>query len=160
MTGLIVQPIIGHMSDNTWGKLGRRRPYFLVGAILASLALFIMPNSPYLWFAAGMLWIMDASINISMEPFRAFVGDMLPSEQRTTGFSMQSFFIGTGAIVASALPYIMTNWLGISNIAPDGEIPDSVKYSFYLGGGVFFLAVLWTVLKSKEYSPEELEFFH
>ena len=159
VTGLIVQPIIGHMSDKTWGRLGRRRPYFLVGAILASLALFIMPNSPYLWFAAGMLWIMDASINISMEPFRAFVGDMLPSEQRTTGFSMQSFFIGTGAIVASALPYIMTNWLGISNIAPDGEIPDSVKYSFYLGGGVFFLAVLWTVLKSKEYSPEELDSF-
>ena len=159
VTGLIVQPIIGHMSDKTWGRLGRRRPYFLVGAILASLALFIMPNSPYLWFAAGMLWIMDASINISMEPFRAFVGDMLPSEQRTTGFSMQSFFIGTGAIVASALPYIMTNWLGISNIAPDGEIPDSVKYSFYMGGGVFFLAVLWTILKSKEYSPEELDSF-
>ena len=159
VTGLIIQPIIGHMSDNTWTRLGRRRPYFLVGAILASLAIIIMPNSPYLWFAAGMLWIMDASINVSMEPFRAFVGDTLPSEQRTTGFSMQSFFIGTGAIVASALPYIMTNWLGISNIAPDGEVPDSVKYSFYFGGGVFFLAVLWTVLKSKEYSPEELDKF-
>ncbi|MCB0753096.1 MAG: MFS transporter [Ignavibacteriae bacterium] len=159
VTGLIIQPIIGHMSDNTWGKLGRRRPYFLVGAILASLALFIMPNSPYLWFAAGMLWIMDASINVSMEPFRAFVGDMLPSEQRTTGFSMQSFFIGTGAIVASALPYVMTNWLGIANTAPTGEIPDSVKYSFYVGGAVFFLAVLWTVLKSKEYSPQELQKF-
>ncbi|MBK7106414.1 MAG: MFS transporter [Ignavibacteriae bacterium] len=159
VTGLIIQPIIGHMSDNTWGKLGRRRPYFLVGAILASLALFIMPNSPLLWFAAGMLWIMDASINVSMEPFRAFVGDMLPSEQRTTGFSMQSFFIGTGAIVASALPYIMTNWLGISNTAPTGEIPDSVKFSFYIGGTVFFLAVLWTVLKSKEYSPEELKLY-
>lgn len=156
VTGLIIQPIIGHMSDNTWGRLGRRRPYFLVGAILASLAIIIMPNSPYLWFAAGMLWIMDASINISMEPFRAFVGDMLPSEQRTTGFSMQSFFIGIGAIVASALPYIMTNWLGISNVAPDGEIPDSVKYSFYFGGAVFLLAVLWTVISSKEYSPEEL----
>ncbi|MCB9218968.1 MAG: MFS transporter [Ignavibacteriales bacterium] len=156
VTGLIIQPIIGHMSDNTWNKLGRRRPYFLVGAILASLALFVMPNSPYLWFAAGMLWIMDASINVSMEPFRAFVGDMLPSEQRTVGFSMQSFFIGTGAIVASALPYIMTNWLGISNIAPEGEIPDSVKYSFYFGGAIFFLAVLWTVIRSKEYSPEEL----
>ncbi|MBS3944241.1 MAG: MFS transporter, partial [Melioribacter sp.] len=106
VTGLIVQPIIGHMSDKTWNRLGRRRPYFLVGAILASAALLIMPNSPYLWFAAGMLWILDASINISMEPFRAFVGDMLPSEQRTVGFSMQSFFIGTGAIIASALPYI------------------------------------------------------
>ncbi|MCP5062021.1 MAG: SLC45 family MFS transporter [Ignavibacteriae bacterium] len=159
VTGLIIQPIIGYMSDNTWGKLGRRRPYFLVGAILASLVIIVMPNSPYLWFAAGMLWILDASINVSMEPFRAFVGDMLPSEQRTVGFSMQSFFIGIGAVVASALPYIMTNWLGISNIAPDGEIPASVKYSFYVGGAIFFLTVLWTVLKSKEYSPEELEKF-
>jgi maltose/moltooligosaccharide transporter len=157
VTGLIVQPIIGHMSDKTWNRLGRRRPYFLVGAILASAALLIMPNSPYLWFAAGMLWILDASINISMEPFRAYVGDMLPSEQRTVGFSMQSFFIGTGAIIASALPYMMTNWLGISNTAPDGEIPDSVKYSFYIGGVVFFLAVLWTVISSKEYSPELLK---
>ncbi len=159
VTGLIVQPIIGYMSDKTWNRLGRRRPYFLAGAILASLALFIMPNSPYLWFAAGMLWIMDASINVSMEPFRAFVGDMLPSEQRTTGFSMQSFFIGTGAIIASALPYVMTNWLGIANTAPEGEIPNSVKYSFYIGGAVFFLAVLWTVLRSKEYPPEELAKF-
>lgn len=159
VTGLIIQPIIGHMSDNTWTRLGRRRPYFLLGAILASIALLIMPNSPYLWFAAGMLWIMDASINISMEPFRAFVGDMLPAEQRTIGFSMQSFFIGTGAIVASALPYIMTNWLGISNSAPDGEIPDSVKFSFYIGAIVFFGAVLWTVLKSKEYPPNVLEKF-
>lgn len=159
VTGLIVQPIIGHMSDKTWNRLGRRRPYFLVGAILASAALLIMPNSPYLWFAAGMLWILDASINISMEPFRAFVGDMLPSEQRTVGFSMQSFFIGTGAIIASALPYIMTNWLGIANTAPAGEIPDSVKYSFYIGGVVFLLAVVWTVFSSKEYSPEQLKKF-
>lgn len=159
VTGLIVQPIIGHMSDNTWNRLGRRRPYFLVGAILASLALIIMPNSPALWFAAGMLWIMDASINISMEPFRAFVGDMLPSEQRTIGFSMQSFFIGTGAIIASALPYMMTNWFGISNTAPEGEIPASVKFSFYIGAAVFFLAVVWTVISTKEYSPEELKKF-
>ena len=159
VTGLIVQPIIGHMSDKTWGKLGRRRPFFLTGAILASLALLVMPNSPVLWVAAGMLWIMDASINISMEPFRAFVGDMLPSEQRTIGFSMQSFFIGTGAIIASALPYVMTNWIGISNVAPEGKIPDSVKFSFYIGGAVFFLAVLWTVVSSKEYSPEELKRF-
>ncbi len=159
VSGLIIQPIIGHMSDKTWNKLGRRRPYFLAGAILASLSLFIMPNSPVLWIAAGMLWIMDASINVSMEPFRAFVGDMLPSEQRTTGFSMQSFFIGTGAIVASALPYVMTNWFGISNTAPAGEIPASVKFSFYIGGLVFFLAVLWTVFSSKEYSPEELNNF-
>ncbi len=159
VTGLIVQPIIGHMSDKTWNRLGRRRPYFLIGAILASLALIIMPNSPALWFAAGMLWIMDASINISMEPFRAFVGDMLPSEQRTIGFSMQSFFIGTGAIIASALPYVMTNWFGISNTAPEGEIPASVKFSFYIGAAVFFFAVLWTVISTKEYSPEELKKF-
>ncbi len=159
VTGLIIQPIIGHMSDKTWGKLGRRRPYFLSGAILASIALLIMPNSPVLWVAAGMLWIMDASINISMEPFRAFVGDMLPSEQRTIGFSMQSFFIGTGAVIASALPYIMTNWFHISNTAPEGMIPQSVKLSFYIGGTIFFLAVLWTVLKTKEYSPEELKSF-
>ena len=156
ITGLIVQPIIGHFSDKTWGKLGRRRPYFLSGAILASLALFFMPNSPVLWVAAGMLWIMDASINISMEPFRAFVGDMLPSSQRTIGFSMQSFFIGTGAVIASALPYIMTNWFGVSNTAPEGMIPESVKLSFYVGGAVFLLAVIWTVFSSKEYSPEEL----
>ncbi|RPI06946.1 MAG: MFS transporter [Ignavibacteriae bacterium] len=159
VTGLIIQPIIGHMSDKTWGRLGRRRPYFLSGAILASLALLAMPNSPVLWIAAGMLWMMDASINVSMEPFRAFVGDMLPSEQRTIGFSMQSFFIGTGAIVASALPYMMTNWFGIANTAPPGEIPLSVKYAFYFGGAVFFGAVLWTVLSTKEYSPEELSKF-
>jgi maltose/moltooligosaccharide transporter len=156
VTGLIIQPIIGHMSDNTWNRLGRRRPYFLVGAILASMALIIMPNSPALWVAAGMLWIMDASINISMEPFRAFVGDMLPSEQRTRGFAMQSFFIGTGAVVASALPYILTNWFGIANTAPEGIIPPSVQYSFYLGAAAFFGAVLWTVIRTKEYSPEEL----
>lgn len=159
VTGLIIQPIIGHMSDNTWGKLGRRRPYFLVGAILASAALLIMPNSPALWIAAGMLWIMDASINISMEPFRAFVGDMLPSEQRTSGFAMQSFFIGTGAVVASALPYIMTNWFGIANTAPAGHIPPSVQYAFYLGAIAFFGAVLWTVLRTKEYPPEQLASF-
>ena len=157
VTGLIVQPIIGHMSDKTWNRLGRRRPYFLGGAILASTAIIFMPNSPVLWVAAGMLWIMDASINISMEPFRAFVGDMLPNEQRTIGFSMQSFFIGTGAVIASALPYMMTNWFGISNTAAQGHIPDSVKFSFYIGGAVFLLAVLWTIIKTKEYSPEELK---
>jgi maltose/moltooligosaccharide transporter len=159
LTGLIVQPIIGYMSDRTWGRLGRRRPYFLVGAILASLALFAMPNSPYLWVAAGMLWIMDASINISMEPFRAFVGDNLPEKQRTLGFSTQTFFIGIGAIVASALPWMMTNWFDVSNTAEAGQIPDSVKLSFYWGGAVFLLAVLWTVFRSKEYSPEELAEF-
>ncbi len=159
VTGLIVQPIIGHMSDKTWTKLGRRRPYFLSGAILASLALCVMPNSPVLWVAAGMLWILDASINISMEPFRAFVGDMLPAGQRTVGFSMQSFFIGTGAVVASALPYMMTNWFNISNTAAEGEIPDSVKFSFYIGAAVFLLAVIYTVASTKEYSPEEMKKF-
>lgn len=156
VTGLIIQPIIGHMSDNTWNRLGRRRPYFLTGAILASLALLFMPNSPTLWIAAGMLWIMDASINITMEPFRAFVGDMLSSEQRTKGFAMQSFFIGTGAVVASALPYILTNWFNVANTAPEGVIPPSVRYSFYLGAAAFLSAVLWTILRTREYSPEEL----
>ncbi len=159
VTGLVVQPIIGYFSDRTWTRLGRRRPYFLVGAILSSIALYIMPNSPTLWIAAGTLWLMDASINISMEPFRAFVGDNLPAKQRTLGFSMQSFFIGTGAVVGSLLPYMFSNWFGISNTAPEGVIPDSVKWSFYVGGIVFLLTVLWTVFKSKEYTPEELEAF-
>src|ERR1035437_1524096 len=159
MTGLIVQPIIGYMSDRTWGKLGRRRPYFLSGAILASLALLVMPNSPVLWVAAGMLWILDASINISMEPFRALVADLFPSEQRTTGFAVQSFFIGTGAIIASALPYIFTNWMGISNTAPAGQIPPSVRYAFYVGALAFIGAVGWTVFRTKEYPPENLAEF-
>ncbi len=159
VTGLIIQPIIGHMSDNTWNRLGRRRPFFLAGAILASIALLVMPNSPAIWIAAGMLWIMDASINVSMEPFRAFVGDMLPNEQRTSGFAMQSFFIGTGAVVASALPYIMTNWFDISNMAEPGQVPPSVKLAFYIGGGIFLIAVLWTVYSTKEYTPEQLNEF-
>ncbi|MFZ1677255.1 MAG: MFS transporter [Saprospiraceae bacterium] len=159
LTGLIVQPIIGYLSDRTWNFLGRRRPFFLGGAIMASLCLFIMPNSPALWVAAGMLWLMDASINISMEPFRAFVGDNLPSHQRTSGFAMQSFFIGTGAVVASSLPYVFTNWFGVSNQAAEGVIPDSVKWSFYIGGLIYLAAVIWTVFSSKEYSPEELASF-
>jgi maltose/moltooligosaccharide transporter len=159
VTGLLVQPLVGYASDRTWNRLGRRRPYFLVGAVLASLALLAMPNSPALWVAAGMLWIMDASINISMEPFRAFVGDNLPSEQRTTGFAMQSFLIGTGAVAASVLPWLLTNKFGVSNQAPAHEIPDSVRLSFYLGAAVFFLAVLWTVVRSKEYSPEQMASF-
>ncbi len=159
VTGLVVQPIVGYLSDRTWNRLGRRRPYFLGGAILASLALIAMPNSPALWVAAGMLWIMDASINISMEPFRAFVGDNLPSEQRTVGFAMQSFFIGTGAVVASMLPWLLTGQFGVSNEAPAGVIPDSVRWSFYIGAAVFFVAVLWTVARSKEYSPEEMAAF-
>jgi maltose/moltooligosaccharide transporter len=158
-TGLVVQPIIGYLSDRTWNRLGRRRPYFLGGAILASIALLIMPNSPVLWVAAGMLWIMDASINISMEPFRAFVGDNLPSEQRTTGFALQSFFIGTGAVVASLLPWLLTQQFGVQNTAPAHMIPDSVRLSFYLGAAVFFAAVLWTVVRSREYPPEEMAAF-
>lgn len=160
VTGLIIQPIIGHMSDKTWNRLGRRRPYFLVGAILASIALLIMPNSPVLWVAAGMLWIMDASINISMEPFRAFVGDMLPSNQRTHGFAMQSFFIGIGAVIASALPYILTNWFGFGEETNRDGIPLYVVYSFYIGAVVFIGAILYTVLGTKEYSPKELEEFN
>ena len=159
LTGLIVQPIVGYFSDRTWCSMGRRRPYFLVGAVCASVALLIMPNSPLLWVAAGMLWIMDASINVSMEPFRAFVGDQLPADQRTQGFAMQSFFIGAGSVIASALPYILTNWFGVSNIATEGVIPDSVKWSFYSGAVVFLFAVLWTVVRSREYSPSELAAF-
>ncbi len=159
LTGLLVQPVIGYMSDRTWSpRWGRRRPFFLVGAILASLAMLIMPNSPTLWIAGGMLWVMDASINISMEPFRAFVGDMLPSEQHTSGFAMQSFFIGIGAVVASLLPTILTS-LGVANSAPDGIVPNSVKYAYYLGAAAFFLCVVYTVFTSKEYPPEDLEAF-
>lgn len=167
VTGLLVQPVIGYMSDRTWNGLGRRRPYFLVGAVLASIALILMPNAPGLsqvipglWIAIGVLWILDASINISMEPFRAFVADMLPSEQRTTGFATQSFFIGIGSVIASALPFIMANWIGISNTAPSGEIPPSVEYSFYIGAFFFVTAVIWTVIKTKEYPPEQFKAFH
>ncbi|HRE43409.1 MAG TPA: MFS transporter [Terricaulis sp.] len=158
-TGLLVQPIIGYLSDRTWTKLGRRRPYFLIGAILTTLALMAMPHSPTLWIAAGALWIMDASINITMEPFRAFVGDNLPERQRTTGYAVQSFFIGLGAVLASALPWMMTNWFGVSNTAAGGGTPDSVKLAFYIGGACLLAAVLWTVLSTKEYTPEELDIF-
>ena len=158
VTGLLVQPIIGYYSDRTWhAKWGRRRPFFAIGAILATIALFLMPNSTALWMAVIMLWLMDASINISMEPFRAFVGDMLPDEQRTSGFAMQSFFIGLGAVIASALPWIFTNWFGVSNIDAGGGIPQSVKLSFYIGGIAYFCAVMWTVLKTKEYPPDDIE---
>jgi len=160
VSGLLVQPIVGYMSDKTWNRLGRRKPYFLVGAILASLALLVMPNSPALWFAAGMLWIMDASINITMEPMRAFVGDMLPNEQRTTGFAVQTFFIGASSVVGSLMPFLLTNWFHFANTAPEGQLPASVKWSFYLGGAVYLLAVLWTIFSVKEYSPEEQESFH
>ncbi len=156
-TGLLVQPIIGYYSDRTWSeKWGRRRPFFAVGALLATLALFAMPNSTALWMAVLMLWLLDASINISMEPFRAFVGDMLPNEQRTSGFAMQSFFIGTGAVIASALPWMFTNWFGLENTAAPGSIPDSVRWSFYLGGIAYFCAVMWTVFRTKEYPPDDI----
>ena len=159
-TGLLVQPIIGYLSDRTWSpRWGRRRPFFLVGAICASLALLVMPHVSALWMAAGMLWIMDSSINISMEPFRALVGDMLPSNQRTTGFGAQTFFIGIGAVVGSLLPYIFTKWLHFSNVAPAGQISDSLKYAFYTGGIIYFLAVLWTVVRTREYPPENLAAF-
>ncbi len=159
LTGLIVQPIIGYLSDNTWNSLGRRRPYFLYGAIATSLAIVVMPNAPVLWIAAGTLWIMDASINITMEPFRAFVGDMLPEKQRAKGYAFQSFFIGIGAIVASALPWVLTNWFDVANVAPQGQISDSVTYSFYAGAVVLLAAVGWTVYRTKEYSPEQLSAF-
>lgn len=155
LTGLLVQPVVGYFSDRTWTRLGRRRPYFLAGAILATLALFVMPNSPALWIAAGTLWILDASINISMEPFRAFVGDQLPPAQRPAGFAMQSFFIGVGSVVASLLPWLLAK-AGVANTAGPGEVPDTVRYAFYLGGAVLFGAIGWTVLRSREYPPEVL----
>src|SRR3954468_17285322 len=157
MTGLLVQPIVGALSDRTWGKLGRRRPYFLTGAILSSIALFFMPTSSSLWMAASLLWVLDASINISMEPFRAFVADKLDTSQRTTGFVMQSLFIGIGASLANALPFILSK-LGVAGNTPSG-ISLSVKYSFQVGAVVFLLAVLWTVVTTSEYPPEDLEAF-
>ena len=158
LTGLLVQPIIGYLSDRTWHKRwGRRRPFFFIGAVLASIALFLMPQSTMLWMAAVLLWVLDASINISMEPFRAFVGDKLPSSQRTTGFATQTFFIGLEAVIASLLPYIFTNIFHVSNTAPAGQIGDSIKYSFYIGAFVFFVSVLWTVLTSDELPPENIE---
>ena len=159
LTGLIVQPIIGYFSDRTWTGLGRRRPYFLVGAILASIALVLMPNSGTVWMAAGLLWILDASINVTMEPFRAFVGDMLVPEQRKTGFAMQSLLIGLGAVLSSALPYVLTNWLGITSDPTGGAIPRTVQVAFYIGSGVFITAVLYTILTTAEYPPEDLPAF-
>jgi maltose/moltooligosaccharide transporter len=160
LTGLIVQPIIGHASDRTWGPLGRRRPYFLAGAVLSSLALVMMPNSSALWMAAGLLWILDASINISMEPFRAFVADLLPENQRTRGFAMQSLFIGLGAVVASALPWLLTNIFHLQpNPADARGIPATVRLSFYIGAAAFLGAVLWTIISTKEYPPDDLDDF-
>jgi maltose/moltooligosaccharide transporter len=160
LTGLIVQPLVGYFSDRTWTGLGRRRPYFLVGAILSSLALIAMPNSSTLWMAAGLLWILDASINITMEPFRAFVGDMLPREQRKSGFAMQSLLIGFGAVLSSALPYVLTNSFGVSKEATvESAIPYSVRLAFYIGSAVFIVAVLFTISTTREYPPEDLAAF-
>jgi maltose/moltooligosaccharide transporter len=154
LTGLIVQPIIGYASDRTWGPLGRRRPYFLGGAILSSVALILMPRSSALWMAAGLLWVLDACINISMEPFRAFVADLLPEFQRTRGFAMQSLFIGLGAVIASALPYLLTNIFHVVELRAAGTIPITVRLSFYIGAAAFLGAVLWTIGTTKEYPPE------
>src|SRR6187402_77813 len=161
LTGLLVQPVIGYMSDRTWNWLGRRRPYFLIGAVLATLALIAMPNSPVLWIAAGLLWILDASINIAMEPFRAFVGDQLPEKQRPAGYLMQSFFIGVGAVVASMLPWIFAQ-TGVSNVGTgsgEAAIPDTVRYSFDIGAIVLALTMLWTIISTREYPPGELHGF-
>jgi maltose/moltooligosaccharide transporter len=156
MTGLIVQPIIGYFSDRTWHpRWGRRRPYFLVGAVLSSIALFFMPNSPTVWIAAGTLWILDSCINISMEPFRAFVADNLNEKQRSFGYAMQSMFIGGASFIAGFLPTLLVDWFGISRQKVNGGIPGNIVWSFYIGAFVFLLAVLYTVFKSKEYPPDE-----
>ena len=159
LTGLLVQPIVGHMSDRTWlGRLGRRRPYFLAGAILAALSLFLMPLADVLLFAAILLWTLDASLNISMEPFRAFVGDMLRKDQHTAGYAVQTAFIGAGAVVGSIFPWLLESW-GVSNEAAGAGIPDTVRYAFWFGGAALFLAVLWTVVSTEEYSPEQVRSF-
>ncbi|MFH1118709.1 MAG: MFS transporter [Bacteroidota bacterium] len=165
ITGMIIQPIIGYMSDRTWNRLGRRRPYFLVGALLTSTALILMPNAPHLasfiapmFIGGGLLMIMDASINISMEPFRALVADKLPEEQHTLGFSVQTLLIGIGAVVGSWLPYMLGNWFGISKDAgADGLVPDNVTYSFYFGAFVLLSSILWTIFSTSEYPPDQLE---
>lgn len=160
VTGLLVQPVIGYLSDHTWHPTwGRRRPFFFIGAILASLALFLMPNSSALWMAVLVLWLMDAAINVSMEPFRAFVGDKLNPEQQTAGFAMQTFFIGCGAVIASLLPTLFSDVFGFSNESLNGTIPDTVRYSFYAGGTIYFLAVMWTVFFSYELPPADLQAF-
>jgi maltose/moltooligosaccharide transporter len=157
-TGLIVQPIIGHLSDRTWGRLGRRRPYFLVGACLCTLALILFPNASVLWVAAALMWTLDASINIAMEPFRAFVGDTVDASQRTAGYAFQTIFIGMGAVAASAAPALLT-WLGVPNTAPPGQIPPSVAWAFYTGAAALLFTVLWTVVTTREYPPEDIARF-
>ena len=155
-TGLLVQPIIGHFSDRTWGPLGRRRPYIFCGTVLTAIALFLMPNAPSVWAASLILWVLSASINVAMEPFRAFVADTLPEEQRTTGFAMQVFFIGVGAVFASALPWVLTHWFGVSGQAQPGGLPPSVRVAFYVGGIGLLAAVMWTVFTTREHAPEPI----
>jgi maltose/moltooligosaccharide transporter len=160
VTGLLVQPIIGYLSDNTWHPTwGRRRPFFFLGAVLAAIGLFLMPNSAAVWMAVAVLWLLDASINISMEPFRAFVGDKLDTSQQTAGYAMQTFFIGCGAVIASLLPTFFSDVMHVSNVPVNGAIPDSVRYSFYIGGAVFLAAVSWTVFSASELPPPDLDRF-
>ncbi|MDV3458164.1 MFS transporter [Sphingomonas sp. HF-S4] len=159
LTGLLVQPVIGHLSDRTWlGRLGRRRPYFLAGALLAAASLFAMPGASALLFAAVLLWVLDASLNVSMEPFRAFVGDMLRKDQHAAGYAMQTAFIGAGAVVGSIFPWALEH-LGVSNAAPPGDIPDTVRFAFWFGGAALFLSVLWTVVTTREYDPAAMAAF-
>jgi maltose/moltooligosaccharide transporter len=159
ITGLLVQPIVGYFSDRTWGRLGRRRPYFLGGAVASAAALAFMPNAPVLWIAVVGFWILDVSLNVSMEPFRAFVGDMLSEEQRTTGYSVQTIFIGIGAVLASAAPYFLRHYAGVSSAAAAGAQADSVRWAFYIGAAALFAAVMWTVVSTREYSPAQLARF-
>lgn len=158
VTGLLVQPLVGYFSDRTWCRLGRRRPYFLGGAVFASLALLLMPQASAIWMAVIALWVLDTSVNVSMEPFRAFVGDLLPEAQRKTGYAMQSVMIGAGAVIASFLPQILTSW-GVSTQAPLGHIPDTVKYSFYIGAVILICAILVTVKTTPENPPQDMDAF-
>ncbi|MDE3068780.1 MAG: MFS transporter [Verrucomicrobiota bacterium] len=158
VTGVIIQPLVGQSSDRLWTRLGRRRPFILGGAILASVALVLMPNSPSVWMAAGLLWVLDGTINASMQPFRALVADNLPEEQNAQGYAIQSLFIGLGGTVASGLPWMMTNWFGLAaDPAGTNHIPHSVRLSFYIGAAAFLGAVLWTVIKTSEYPPSDRE---
>ena len=160
ITGMLVQPVIGYLSDNTWHEFwGRRRPFFFAGAILAALAMFLLPNSTVLWMAVAVLWMMDSAINISMEPFRAFVGDKLDTSQHTAGYAMQTFLIGCGGVIAGLLPTVLTDYLGVSNVPVNGAIPDTVRFAFYIGGAVFAASVVWTVFTTKEIPPADIEKF-
>jgi maltose/moltooligosaccharide transporter len=159
VTGLLVQPVIGYLSDRTWGRLGRRRPYFLLGAILSTIALVLLPNSTVLWVAVPSFWLLDLALNVTMEPFRAFVGDMLPDEQRTRGYAIQTIFIGVGASLSSAAPWLLSHLFGLADSAPPGQLPLTVRLSFYIGAAALLLAVLYTIATTREYSPQQLAEF-